>query len=124
MKVIVKDELRTRLACAAQNGSVVAKDILTEIKANKDVSETIRGKANHFATKRKRERGEEEYVKIKIVFTYCNKDISSEHFPDRNNPQAPWFDENRIEAEPSTFTRWSISCPKIPLSHWLKCRTT
>ena len=103
MRVIVKDELRARLTCAAYNGSVIAKDILAEIKSNKDVSEMIRGKANHFATKRKRQNGGDGYHRIKIVFTYCNKDITNENFPDRNNPQAPWFNENRTEADASTF---------------------
>lgn len=103
MKVIVKDELRARLTCAAYNGSVIAKDILAEIKRNKDVSEVIRGKANHFATKRKRQSGGEGFSKIKIVFTYCNKDITNDNFPDKNNPQAPWFNENRTEVEVSTF---------------------
>lgn len=108
MKVVVKDELRTRLTCAAQNGSIVARDILAEIRANKDVSETIRGKANYFATKRKRHNTESGCVKIKVVFTCCNKDISNEHFSDRNNPQAMWYSENRTEIEPSTF----VSCFK------------
>lgn len=103
MKVIVKDELRARLACAASNGSVVAKDILAEIKSNKEITEVLRGKANYFATKRKRQNGGDGYHRIKIVFTYCNKDITNENFPDRNNPQAPWFNENRTEADASTF---------------------
>lgn len=103
MKVIVKDELRARLTCAASNGSVVAKDILAEIKSNKEISEVLRGKANYFATKRKRQSGGEGFTKIKIVFTYCNKDITNDNFPDKNNPQAPWFNENRVEVDASTF---------------------
>lgn len=103
MKLIVKDELRTRLAYAAYNGSVIAKDILAEMKTNKDVSDVIRGKANYFATKRKKQNGEEGCSKVKIVFTYCNKDVTHDNFPDKNNLQAAWFNENRTEIDPSTF---------------------
>lgn len=111
MKAIIKDELRARLTCAAANGSVVAKDILAQLKLNADVSTIIRGNANYFATKRKRQSGGEYYSRIKIVFTYCNKDLNNDHFPDKNNPQAPWYNENRTEAEPATFIKCFKNLP-------------
>ena len=102
MKLNVSNELKSRLMHAAENGSVIAKDILSEVKKNVPVEEVIRGSYNFFSTKRKRtEAG--TFKKIRIVFTACNKDLGHPNFPDRNNPQAPWFPENRTDLEPSTF---------------------
>lgn len=92
MKLNASNELKSRLTHAAANGSVIAADILTEMKRNADVSEIIRGGYNFFSTKRKRTGGA-SYQKIRIVFTTCNKDLNNKNFPDRNNPQAPWFPE-------------------------------
>ena len=90
MKLNVSNELKSRLTHAAENGSVIAKDILSEVKKNVPVEEVIRGSYNFFSTKRKRtEAG--TFKKIRIVFTACNKDLGHPNFPDRNNPQAPWF---------------------------------
>ncbi len=102
MKTIFSNELKSRLTHAAENGSVIASDILNELKKNVAVSEIIKGNYNCFSTKRKRS-SYETHQKIRIVFTACNKDLSHESFPDRNNPQAPWFPENRTDLEPSTF---------------------
>lgn len=102
MKLNVSNELKSRLTHAAANGSVIAADILAETKRNTDISEIIRGGYNFFSTKRKRT-GYTFYQKIRIVFTTCNKDLNNKNFPDRNNPQAPWFPENRTDIEPSTF---------------------
>ena len=102
MKLNVSNELKSRLVHAAENGSVIAKDILSEVKKNVPVEEIIRGTYNCFSTKRKRtEAG--TFKKIRIVFTACSKDLAHPSFPDRNNPQAPWFPENRTDLEPSTF---------------------
>lgn len=102
MKLNVSNELKSRLTHATENGSVIAKDILSEVKKNVPVEEVIRGAYNFFSTKRKRtEAG--TFKKIRIVFTACNKDLGHPNFPDRNNPQAPWFPENRTDLEPSTF---------------------
>ena len=102
MKLNVSNELKSRLTHAAENGSVIAKGILSEVKKNVPVEEIIRGSYNFFSTKRKRtEAG--TFKKIRIVFTACNKDLGHPNFPDRNNPQAPWFPENRTDLEPSTF---------------------
>ena len=54
MKLNASIELKSRLTHAAENGSVIAADILTEIKRNADVAEIIRGSYNFFSTKRKR----------------------------------------------------------------------
>ena len=102
MKVNVSNEMKSRLTHAAANGSVVAADILAELRKNCDVSEIIRGSYNCFSTKRKRT-GCSSYQKIRIVFTACNKDLRNENFPDKGNPNAPWFPENRTDLEPSTF---------------------
>lgn len=102
MKLNVSDELKSRLAGAAANGSVVARDILAEIRKNADVAEIIKGTANCFSTKRKKQT-HESHNKVKVVFTACTKDITHPDFPDRNNPQASWFPENRTDLEPGTF---------------------
>lgn len=43
MKLNVSNELKSRLTHAAENGSVIAKDILSEVKKNVPVEEVIRG---------------------------------------------------------------------------------
>lgn len=102
MKTIVSDDLKMRLNYASINGSVIATDILEQLKLNKDVSEVIRGTSNYFQTKRVKN-SSDDYIKMKIIFTACTKDLSNENFPDRQNPKAPWFVENRSNIEPSTF---------------------
>ena len=75
------------------------------------MEEIIRGTYNCFSTKRKRtEAG--TFKKIRIVFTACSKDLAHPSFPDRNNPQAPWFPENRTVLEPSTFVELFKNLPK------------
>ena len=111
MKVNVSKQLKSRLVNAAMNGSIIAYDILEQINKNVDMSEIVRGTANFFGTKRKRS-VVEGVTKVKIVFTTCNKDITNENFPDRNNPQAPWFHENRTELDPSTFVKNFIHLPE------------
>lgn len=82
MKLNVSNELKSRLVHAAENGSVIAKDILSEVKKNVPVEEIIRGTYNCFSTKRKRtEAG--TFKKIRIVFTACSKDLAHPSFPDR-----------------------------------------
>ena len=54
MKLNVSNELKSRLMHAAENGSVIAKDILLEVKKNVPVEEIIRGTYNCFSTKRRR----------------------------------------------------------------------
>ena len=113
MKLNASNELKSRLTHAAANGSVIAADILTEMKRNADVSEIIRGGYNFFSTKRKRTGGA-SYQKIRIVFTTCNKNLNNKNFPDRNNPQAPWFPENRTDIDPSTFVGLFRNLPEYP----------
>lgn len=102
MKLNVSNEFKSRLTHAAANGSIIAEDILAELKKNADVSEIIRGSYNYFSTKRKRTKYD-DFIRIRIVFTACSKDLTHPNFPDRNNPQAPWFPENRQDMEPSTL---------------------
>lgn len=111
MKTIVSDDLKVRLNFASINGSVIATDILEQLKQNKDVTEVIRGTANYFSTKRVKSSGD-EYIKMKIVFTACTKDLNNENFPDRLNPKAPWFVENRTNLEPSTFVAYFKELPE------------
>ena len=94
--------MKSRLTHVAANGSVIAGDILMELRMNCDVSEIIRGGYNCFSTKRKRTSCF-SYQKVRIVFTACNKDLRNENFPDKGNPNAPWYPENRTDLEPSTF---------------------
>ena len=102
MRLYASNELKSRLTHAAANGSVVAADILSELKKNRPAQEIIRGSYNFLSTKRKwTDCG--SFRKIRIVFTAFNKDPEHPNFPDRNNPQAPWFPENRTDLEPSTF---------------------
>ena len=54
------------------------------------------------------------HTKIKVVFTACSKDLSHENFPDKGNPQAPWFKENRTDMEPATFVKCFTSLPDYP----------
>lgn len=110
MKVNVSDELKHRLTNAASNGSIVAKDILCEIRKNADVTEIIKGSANYFSTKRKKQTCE-SYNKVKVIFTACTKDVSHQSFPDKDNPQAPWFPENRTDFEPGTFVSYFKNLP-------------
>lgn len=113
MKLNVSNELKSRLTHAAANGSVIAADILAEMKRNADSTEIIRGSYNYFSTKRKRTSCD-NYHKIRIMFTACNKDLDNRNFPDRNNPQAPWFPENRTDIEPSTFVGLFKNLPDYP----------
>ena len=75
MKTIVSNELKLRLTNAAYNGSVIAADILKELKENKDVTNTIRGTANFFSTK-KIKSSTSIPLKMRIVFTACTKDLT------------------------------------------------
>lgn len=111
MKTIVSDELKSRLSHAAENGSIIAANILAELKSGKEVSDVIRGSANYFSTKRKKTTYD-NYASVKIVFTACTKDITNKNFPDRLNPQAPWFPENRTDVEPSTFVGYFKNLPE------------
>mgnify|MGYP007002003334 CR=1 FL=1 len=54
MKLNVSNELKSRLVHAAENGSVIAKDILSEEKKNVPEEEIIRGTYNCFSAKRER----------------------------------------------------------------------
>ena len=111
MKLNVSNELKSRLVHAAENGSVIAKGILSEVKKNVPVEEIIRGTYNCFSTKRKRtEAG--TFKKIRIVFTACSKDLAHPSFPDWNPPRL-W---NCSRTCPSTHPTKSII--SVAPSHW------
>ncbi len=110
MKTIVNDELKARLNFASINGSVIATDILEILRQNKDVTEVIRGTANYFNSKRVKTNAG-EYTKMKIILSACTKNLNNENFPDRLNPKAPWFEENRTNLEPSTFIGYFKDLP-------------
>lgn len=111
MKIIVTKELRSRLYNASINGSKVATEVLKQINSKADASKVISGISNCFATKRK-SNYTGAFTKTKVVFTACSKNLTNEHFPDKDNPQAPWFKENRTELEPSTFVRYFKTLPE------------
>ena len=111
MKIIASEELKSRLTHAEENGSIIAGYILTELKKNAEASEILRGNANYFSTKRKKEDGT-NYQKVRIVFTACTKNLDNPNFPDHNNPEAPWFSENRTDVEPSTFVGYFTNLPE------------
>ena len=72
MKLNVSNELKSRLTHAAENGSVIAKDILSEVKKNVPVEEVIRGSYNFFSTKRKRtEAGTFKKIRVSIRPRAC-----------------------------------------------------
>lgn len=102
MRINISPEMRSRLQNATANGSVIAGDILAEIAKDCDVSELIRGTYNYFTTKRIKA-NHNSFHKLRIVFTACGKNLGNENFPDKGNPSAPWFRENRADLEPSTF---------------------
>jgi hypothetical protein len=70
----------------------------------------IKGNANYFSTKRKKQEAC-GYQKVKVIFTACTKDLTNPNFPDRNNPEAAWFPENRTDIEPSTFIGYFKNLP-------------
>jgi len=111
MKTIFSNDLKARLSYASKNGSIIACAVLSELRSGKDISEIIRGTANYFSTKRKKSEYE-DYITVRIVFTACTKNINHEKFPDRSNPQAPWFPENRTDLEPSTFIGYFKNLPE------------
>nr|DAV38620.1 MAG TPA: Protein of unknown function (DUF2089) [Caudoviricetes sp.] len=94
MKAILSKELKHRIECASKNGSVIATKIINELKFHKDVREIISGKGNYFNSLRVVSR-EDSCTKLKINISYCNKDLDSDLFPDKGNPEAPFFPENR-----------------------------
>lgn len=111
MKIRVSKELKSRLCNAAANGSIIARDIMEQIGSNQDVDAIIRGSANYFSTKRIKQ-SDESRTRIKVSFTTFNKDVSNTNFPDRKNPEAVWFPENRAELEPAKFVKCFKQLPE------------
>lgn len=111
MKIIISNELKSRLINASYNGSKIATDVLGQLSLRTDSSNIIRGNANYFSTIRK-VHNLTSYTKMRIVITACTKELTNEKFPDKNNPQAPWFKENRTILEPSTFVNYFKGLPE------------
>ena len=73
MRLYASNELKSRLTHAAANGSVIAADILSELKKNRPAQEIISGFYNFLSTKRKwTDCGSFRY--IRSVFTAFIKD--------------------------------------------------
>ena len=100
-KVVISDELKARLTAARDNGSVVASDILAELKRG-NPKEIFSGHANYFSSKRKVV-SLTNYKKLSIMITYCSKNLSNPAFPGYGDPMAPNRSENRGSCSPSSF---------------------
>lgn len=103
MKLVLTEALKTRLKNTAFNGSRIAKDILTEVNKNSEVTEVIKGKYNFFRAKIHRRIIDNEREFHELTITCCNKDLNNPSFPDYGNPNAPWKSKNRTEIKASTF---------------------
>lgn len=101
MKAIVSNELKKRLEFASKNGSVVAADVLNELK--KDKKECFGDKKVDYFDSMRIVGNNSEHKSLKIVVTACMKDLNDERFPDKGNPRAPYFKENRERIELGTF---------------------
>lgn len=101
MKATVSNELKKRLEFASKNGSVVATGILNELK--KDKKECFGDKCIDYFDSLRAVGSRGEYKSLFIRITACTKDVNNPNFPDRGNPQAPYFKENRERISLGTF---------------------
>ena len=121
MKLNVSNELKSRLVHAAENGSVIAKDILSEVKKNVPVEEIIRGTYNCFSTKRARSRKSESCSRpaARIWPIPVSRTGTTRRHPGSRrtgqtwNPPRLW---NCSRTCPSTHPTKSII--SVVLSHW------
>ena len=105
MKLNISQELVNRIECAAANGSKVAQIIAKEIKRGRNNTSLIfhdNPNANYFDSKRVVGTCN-GYRTLRIVITCCMKDLNDDRFPDKCNPNSPYFKENRTELSPKTF---------------------
>ena len=105
MKLNISQELVNRIECAAANGSKVAQIIAKEIKRGRNNTSLIfhdNPNANYFDSKRIVGTCN-GYKTLRIVITCCTKDLNDDRFPDKCNPNSPYFKENRTELSPKTF---------------------
>lgn len=108
MKLNISEELKQRVEFAAKNGSKVAQILVKEFKKGyNDISKIVpeNCKANYFQSRRSVYRVCDTYKRITVKITCCNKDVENEHFPDKGNPNAPFFKENRTELNPASFAQ-------------------
>ena len=101
MKAIVSNELKKRLEFASKNGSVIATDILNELK--KDKSACFGDKTVNYFDSVRVVGNYSEYKSLQIKVTACTKDVNNDNFPDKGNPRAPYFKENREKMTLGTF---------------------
>ena len=103
MKPIISNDLKNRINFAAANGSIIASDLATAIKACRDINNENARNINYFDSKRIVGTCGDGRKTIRIVVTCCRKDLSDPRFPDHGNPQAPYFPENRSDITPHDF---------------------
>lgn len=101
MKAIVSSELKKRLEFASKNGSVIATDILNELK-KENIACFGRKTVNYFDSLRV-VGNNVEFKSLQIKITACTKDVNNDNFPDKGNPRAPYFKENREKFSLGTF---------------------
>lgn len=107
MKTIINSDLMKRIQYASMNGSKVASDLLALLKANRnrDIHELIGDRqANYFDSVRIVQHGD-SCTAVRLEISCCNKDVDNDHFPDKGNPDAPYFPENRTRLSPTAFAK-------------------
>ena len=112
MKLNASNELKSRLTHAAANGSVIAADILTEMKRNADVSEIIRGGYNFFSTKRKRTGGA-SYQKIRSCSPHATR-TEQQEFPGPEQPAGTLVPRKPDGHRPFHVCRLFRNLPEYP----------
>ena len=100
-KAIVSNELKKRLEFCAKNGSVIATDILNELK--KSHKDCFGNKTVDYFDSLRSVGNCSEYKTLSIKVTACAKDLNNPNFPDKGNPRAPYFKENREKMSLGTF---------------------
>lgn len=107
-KLVINEKLLSRIKYASMNGSVVATCLLDTIKrnSNKNIHESVGNKtANYFDSVLTKSTELSEVISYAIGITYCSKDVNNPNFPDKGNPQAPYFKENRTRISPVEFAK-------------------
>ena len=100
-KIIITEEAKARLINADFNGSTIAHDILPLLRKKQE--DVIVGKPNYFASKRITTNCGDDSKRIRIEFSWCNKDLTNPNFPGFGDPEAPNRREYRTKGQPATF---------------------
>ena len=106
-KIIITEEAKQRILNASFNGSTIATDILPLLKNKQE--DVIVGKPNYFASKRIVTNCGDDSKRIRVEFSYCNKDLTNPQFPGYGDPEAPNRREYRTKVQPATF----VDCFKL-----------